>query len=1044
MILSEISIKRPVFATVISLVLVTFGIISYQRLPLREYPDVDSPIVSIRTSYSGASASVVESKITQIIEGSVSSIEGLKTIESTSADGISSVSIEFDISRDIDEAANDIRDRVGRVVNRLPEEADSPRISKRGGGRSVDLILGLSHPTMSQMELTDYADRHLIDRFSVVDGVAEARVFGQKRYSMRVWLDRRALAARGLTVQDVESALYTENVELPAGRIESEDREFTIRIERGYRTPEDFRRLVVSRGEDGHLIRLGDVATVEIAPEDLRDSFTADGKSAVGIGISRQSTANTLAVIRGVKAAMEEMRGNLPEGMDIIVLRDSSVFIEAAIREVRIALLIACALVVGIIFLFLGSTRAAMVPAVTVPISLISAFIVLYALGFSVNLLTSLALVLAIGLLVDDSIVVLENIHRRIEDGEPPLLAAFRGVNEVAFAVVATTLVLVAVFVPISLMGGDTGRLFTEFAFAITGAVVFSSIVALTLSPMMCSKFLKPRESEGTLIKTVDRVFQRLVGSYDRALRFCVRHPVGSLAVMILMLGSIWVMMSNIISEYEPQEDRGTFMVRMTAPEGTGFEASREYMGRVTEKLTPLIDGGEVTHVVAMTPGWGSGGGVNSGVGIADLAPWDERERSATQIARELQGELASVTGVRVFVFQPSGLSFHFGQPIQFVIGGPTYEQLAEWRDIILERAREFPGLYGVDADYRETTPQLRVAIDRNRAAELGVTSQTVGRTLETMLGSRLATTFVDRGEEYNVVLQGQEEGRRKPSDLTNIYVRSGRSGELVPLSNIVTLEERADASELRRYNRMRAITISGSIAEGYSMDDCLTFLEDAVREELPSSATISYKGLSQKLKESSGAVIFVFVVSLVIAYLVLSAQFESFVSPFVIMLTVPMGMLGATIGMLLMGVTLNIFSQIGLIMLIGLAAKNGILIVEFANQLRDRGLEFEEALFRAARLRLRPIMMTGLSTAVGAVPLILASGAGAMSRLSLGTVVAFGATSACLLTLFVVPVGYYYLCRNQASPKALARKLAALEERHAADDLGSSPSTGD
>jgi multidrug efflux pump len=1030
MIIPEISIKRPVFATVISLILITFGLIAYQRLPLREYPDVDSPIISVRTSYSGASASVVESKITQIIEGSVSSVEGLKTIESSSADGRSSVSIEFDISRDIDEAANDIRDRVGRVVNRLPEEADSPRISKRGAGGAADLILGLSHPTMSQMEITDYADRHLLDRFSVVDGVAEARIFGRKRYSMRVWLDRRALAARMLTVQDVESALYTENVELPAGRLESEDREFTIRVEKGYSTPEEFRRLVVSRGDDGHLVRLGDVARVEIAPEDLRDSFTADGKSAVGIGISRQSTANTLAVINGVKRVMRELQPNLPEGMEIIVLRDSSVFIEAAIREVRVALLIACLLVVGIIFVFLGSARAAMVPAVTVPISLISAFIVLYAFGFSVNLLTSLALVLAIGLLVDDSIVVLENIHRRIEGGEPPLLAAFRGVNEVAFAVIATTLVLVAVFVPISLMGGDTGKLFTEFAFAITGAVVFSSIVALTLSPMMCSKFLRPRETEGALIKTVDRIFQRIVAWYDRALHLCMRHPLASLAVIILMFGAIWVMMSNIISEYEPQEDRGSLMVRMTAPEGTGFEASREYMSRVTDKVTPLIDSGEVSHMIAITPGWGSSG-VNSGVGIADLAPWEDRERSAGQIARELSGELSKVMGVRVFVFQPSGLSFYFGQPIQFVIGGPTYEELAGWRDIILEKARAYPGLTGLDADYKETTPQFRVAIDQDRAAALGVTSQTIGRTLETMLGSRLATTFVDRGEEYNVVLQSDEEGRQTPSDLENIYVRSGQTGQLIPLSNLVTLEERADASELRRYNRMRAITISGSIAEGYSMDDCLSFLERTVREELPATATISYKGMSQKLKESSGAVIFVFVVSLVIAYLVLAAQFESFVSPFVIMLTVPMGMLGATIGMLLMGVTLNIFSQIGLIMLIGLAAKNGILIVEFANQLRDRGLEFEEALFQASRLRLRPIMMTGLSTAVGAVPLILASGAGAMSRLSLGTVVAFGATSACLLTLFVVPIGYYYLCRGQASPKALAKKLAALEAAH-------------
>ena len=1031
MIISELSIKRPVFATVISLVLVTFGIISYQRLALREYPDIDRPIITVSTSYSGASSSVVESRITQLIEGTVSSIEGLKTVESSSSDGYSRVSLEFDIDRDIEEAANDVRDRVSRVVGRLPEEADTPRVSKRGSGGSADLVIGLSHPTMSQMELTDFAERYLLDRFSIVDGVADARVFGSKRYAMRVWLDRKALAARRLTVQDVEAALREENVELPAGRLESVDREFSLRLMRGFSTPEDFRRLVVERGDDGHLVRLGDVARIEIAPENLRDSFTADGQSAVGIGVSKQSTANTLSMISGVKAAMEEVKPELPEGMVLIVLRDTSIFIDAAIREVRTALFIACGLVIGIIFLFLGSGRAALIPAVTVPISLVSAFIVLAAFGFSVNLLTSLALVLAIGLLVDDTIVVLENIHRRIESGEPPLLAAFRGVREVAFAVIATTLVLVAVFVPISLLGGETGRLFTEFAFAITGAVIFSSVVALTLSPMLCSKVLRPRDSEATLIKTVDRIFGRLVERYDRSLRLVIKRPLASLAVLVLIVGAIWVMLGSIVSEYEPQEDRGALFVRMTAPEGTSFEASRAYMDRVTGKITPLIDSGEAHHVIALTPGWGSGG-VNHGTGIVDLAPWGERERTAAQIARQLSGELTDVTGVRVFVFQPSGLSFQFGQPVQFVIGGPTYEELARWRDIILEKAREYPGLVGVDADYRETTPQYRIEVDKDRAAELGVSSQTVGRTLETMLGSRTVTTFIDRGEEYNVVLQGAEEERRTPTDLANIYVRSSRSGELIPLANLVSLEEHAEASELRRYNRVRAVTISASIADGYSMGECLAFLESAVREELPTSASVGYKGLSQKLRESSGAVIFVFLIAIVIAYLVLAAQFESFVSPFVIMLTVPMGMLGAAIGMMLLGVTMNIFSQIGLIMLIGLAAKNGILIVEFANQLRDRGLPFDEALFRASRLRLRPIVMTGLSTAIGAVPLILAHGAGAASRLSLGTVVAFGATSACFLTLYVVPVAYYYLCRGQASPKALEREIEALEQEHA------------
>ena len=1032
MLVSNICIRRPVFATVISLLLLTFGIITYVRLPLREYPDIDTPVVSVSTTYTGASASVVESKITQIVEGSVSSIEGLRTIESNSEDGFSSVSIEFDISRDIDEAANDVRDRVSRIVGRLPEEADPPRVAKRSVSGMADLVLGLSHPTMTQMELTDYADRYLLDRFSVVDGVAQAQVFGEKRYSMRVWLNRRALAARQLTVEDVERALYQENVELPAGRLESEEREFTVRVRRGYETPEDFRRLVVERGANGHLVRLGDLAKVEIAPETLRDSFMADGKSAVGIGITRQSTANTLTVIKGAKAVMEEIRPTLPTGMELVVLRDSSVFIEAAIHEVRLSLVLACVLVIAIVFVFLGSVRAAMVPAVAVPISLISAFIVLYALGFSVNLLTMLALVLAIGMLVDDAIIVVENVHRRVENGEPPLLAAYRGTSEVAFAVIASTLVLVAVFVPISLMRGDTGKLFTEFAFAMAGSVAFSGVVALTLSPMMCSKLLRPRAAEGAMTRAVDTAFGRVAAAYDRTLRRLTRRPLLSVSLLILICGAMWVMIGNIMSELEPQEDRAALTVRMTAPEGTGFSASKAYMDRVTARLDPLLESGEASHVLAMTPGWrGGAGAVNSGMAMIELAPWEERDRSATQIARELSKDLETVTGVRVFVMQPPGLTRYFGQPVQFVIGGPTYDDLVKWRDVILEKARDYPGLYAVDADYKETTPQYRVVIDRDRAAELGVTAESIGHTLQTMLGSRVVTTFVDRGEEYNVILQGTEDDRRTPSDLKSIYVRSARTGELIPLSNMVKVEERADASSLRRYNRTRAITISGSITEGYSMSDCLSFLENAVREELPSTATIAYKGMSQKFREAGGAVIFVFALALVVAYLVLAAQFESFVSPFVIMLTVPMGLFGAAIGMLLFRVTLNIYSEIGLIMLIGLAAKNGILIVEFANQLRDRGVEFDEAVFEASRLRLRPIVMTGLSTAIGAVPLMLAAGAGALSRLALGSVICFGATSGCLLTLYVVPIGYFHLCRSQASPRALERKLASLEKTH-------------
>jgi len=1036
MLLSDVSVKRPVFATVVSLLLVTFGIICYTRLPLREYPDIDVPVITIRTDYTGAAANVVETKITQLIEDRVSGIEGLKTIESSSEDGRSSVSLEFNIERDIDSAANDVRDKISRIAGNLPEEADAPEISKKTSGGMADLIFGLFHPTMSQMELTDYADRYLVDRFSVVDGVADVRIYGEKRYAMRVWVDRKALAARGLTAEDIENALNSENVELPAGRLESLDREFTMRVKRGYATPDDFRKLVIHRGDDGYLVRLGDVARIEVAPETLRDRFLADGKNAIGLGVSRQSTANTLAMIRGAKKIADELRPNLPKGMELVILRDNSVFIEAAVHEVVMSLIVAALLVVFIIFLFLGSARAALIPAITVPISLVSSFIVLYAMGYSVNLLTLLALVLAIGLVVDDSIVVLENIHRRIEEGEPALLAAYRGAREVGFAVIATTLVLVAVFVPICLMEGDTGKLFTEFAVAMAGSVVFSSLVALTLSPMLCSRILKPREAEGFLAKFDEAVFQRVESWYDRILHRCIRHPLICLSSLVILSGMVWILMGRIQGEFEPQEDRAVLFVKMTAPEGTGFAATRKYMETVSEKMNKLMETKESRHVLAIVPGnRNKQGAVNSGIGVMTLELWDKRKRSADALMQQMYGEVSQIPGVRAVAFQPGGLSSSFGQPIQFVIGGPTYEELVKWRDVILQKTASYPGLVGVDADYKETTPQIRVAIDRDRGAELGVTSKTIGRTLETMLGSRQVTTYIDNGQEYDVIMQGNEDERRTPTDMRNIYVRSTRSSDLIPLSNLVHLEEQADASTLNRYNRVRAITISGSIAPGYSMSNCLDFLEKAVRDNLPSSATISYKGMSQKFKEAGGAIVFVFILALVITYLVLSAQFESFVSPFVIMLTVPMGLLGAAVGMLLMDVKLNIYSQIGLVMLIGLAAKNAILIVEFANQLRDRGVEFTEAVFQASRLRLRPIMMTGLSTAIGAVPLLFASGAGAMSRISLGAVIFFGATAACVLTMFVVPFGYYYLSRSQKSPKSTEHKLTELEQA-IADEL--------
>lgn len=1030
MILSDVSVKRPVLATVLSLLLVAFGLIAFERLPLREYPDIDPPIVSVETTYPGASAAVVETKITQVLEDRVSGIEGIRTISSESRDGQSSITIEFTLDRDIDAAANDVRERLSRVVDDLPEEADPPEIFKVDANQSVIMWLNLSSDRMNRMELTDYAERYLVDRFAVLPGVARVRVGGQQRYAMRVWLDREALAARQITVEEVENVLRAENVELPAGRIESRDREFTVRLARPYRTPEDFRNLVVKRGQDGYLIRLGEVARVEVGPRDTRSELRGNGEDMIGLGIVRQSTANTLEVANAVKAEAEKVRASLPPGIDLHQSYDTSVFIDEAIAEVYKTLAIATGLVVLVIYLFLGNVRAMLVPAVTVPVSLIASLIVLYSLDFSVNLLTLLALVLAIGLVVDDAIVMLENIHRRIELGEPPLLAAYRGARQVGFAVVATTVVLVAVFVPVGFLQGSIGRLFREFAITMAAAVAFSSLVALTLSPAMCSKLLKRHEKPSGFYGWLERGFARLASGYRRVLEAVLRHPVWVIFSLVAVLVAIVVLFRAIPTEFAPKEDRGAFYVLVNAPEGASYSYTQSHMRDIEARMMPLIESGEAIRVLARTPrSFGSTDIVNSGIGIVVLAPWGER-RSAWDIMDELAADFSDIPGVRAFPVMRQGIGRRgISQPVQFVIGGPSYEDLARWRDIILEKAEEFPGLTGVDADYKETKPQLMVQVDKTRAADLGVSVRNIGRTLETMQGSREVTTYIDRGEEYDVVLEGEEDLHRTPMSLMNIYVRSERSGELIPLSNLVTLQEVADSATLNRYNRMRSVTISANLASGYTLGQALDFLEGVVRQELPGTARVDYKGESLELKESGRSVAFIFALALLVAFLVLAAQFESFVHPFVIMLTVPLAIVGALFGMWMTGQTLNIYSQIGIVMLIGLAAKNGILIVEFANQLRDAGMEFREALLEAASIRLRPILMTALTTVMGAVPLILAFGAGAESRVAIGVVVMSGVAFATVFTLFVIPAAYLVLARRTGSPSEVAHELVRLEK---------------
>lgn len=1024
MILTDLSVKRPVFASVISLLLVAFGLVSFDKLPLREYPNIDPPVVSIDTNYRGASAAVVESRITQLIEDRISGVEGIRHVSSSSSDGRSSVTLEFDISRNIEDAANDVRDRISGLLDNLPEEADPPEVQKANGGDEVIMWLNLVSDQMTTLELTDYTNRYLADRFSVVDGVARMRIGGGKVYAMRIWLDRQALASRSLTVADVEAALRAENVELPAGSIESKERHFTVRLERGYRTAEDFANLVITQGEDGYLVKLGDVARVEIGSEEERIMFRGNKEAMIGLGVSKQSTANTLEVARAVNALVDKINPTLPAGMSIKRSYDSSVFIEASIKEVYQTLFTAMVLVIIVIYLFLGSVRAMLIPAITVPVSLLGTFIVLYALGYTINLLTLLAMILAIGMVVDDAIVMLENIHRRIEEGDSPLKAAFLGAREVAFAVIATTLVLVAVFMPITFLEGDLGKLFKEFAVTMSAAVLFSSIVALTLTPMMCSKLLKPSSQDSWLVRKVDGIMTKVSNRYQLSLKSAMAHPLLMSVLVLIALGSSAYLVQKVPQEFAPQEDRGSLFLMVNGPQGASYEYIESYMNEVENRLMPLVDTGDIKRLLIRAPrGFGRSADFSNGMAIVVLEDWGKR-RPVKEVIADINKRLADIAGVQAFPVMRQAFGRGVGKPVQFVIGGPSYEELARWRDIMMQKAAQNPKLLGLDHDYKETKPQLRVVIDRDRAASLGVSISNIGRTLESMLGSRLVTTFMRDGEEYDVIIEGERGNQNTAADLQNIYVRSERTQELIPLSNLVTVEEFADASSLNRYNRMRAITIEASLEDGYSLGEALDYMNQLARAYLPAEAVISYKGQSLDYQESGSSMYFVFLLALGIVFLVLAAQFESYIHPMVIMLTVPLATVGALIGLWLTGQSLNIYSQIGIIMLVGLAAKNGILIVEFANQLRDKGVDFDKAIIQASAQRLRPILMTGITTAAGAVPLVMAAGAGAETRFVIGVVVLSGILLATLFTIFVIPAAYGLFARNSGSPEAIAQQL--------------------
>jgi len=1020
MTLSEIAVRRPVLAAVASLLIVIFGIAALRDLPVRELPDVDNSVVTVTTTYRGAAPSVIDTDITESVEGAVATIAGIRSISSESRQGRSRVTIEFETGVDIDVAANDVRDAVGRVRGDLPDAADEPQVVKSDADADPVMRIAITSDRMSTAEITDYIDRFIADRVATLDGVASVEIVGARPFAVRIWLDRRALAARNLTVADVEAALRRANIELPAGEVESFNRQLTVRLNSRLSSIEDFRDVVLDRVA-GYPVRLRDVARVEPGVADDTTVVRTNGEDAVGIWILRQSQSNTLEISKAVRAEIAALQPTLPAGMEIIVGSDDALFVGASIREVVTALFISLGLVIAVILVFLRSGRATLIPAITIPVSLIGTFLLVGVWGFSLNTLTLLALLLAIGLVVDDAIVVLENIQRRIEEGESPLVAAVRGTRQVTFAVIATSLTLIAVFVPLSFMPGQVGRLFVEFGWVLAGTVAISTFVALTACPALASKVLSARGGSTTDTPRREPVLRRV---YRAALTRLIAMPLVVLAVALAVTGGAALFYEGLPRELAPREDRGVGFVPLTAPQGSTVAHSDLAARQVEEILQPHVDSGEIKTVFTFT-GWG-GRAWRSFV-VFRLVPWEERDRPISALVGDLAPQMGRVTIARGFPVTPAGLGLRGSStPVRVVIGGPDFDSVEEWATAFLDRAKDVPGLVNPEINYEENLPQLDIGIDRERADDLGISAEAIAATLQTMLAAREVTTFVSRGREYPVLVQAEPADRRTPTDIENIFLRADDGETLVSLGSIVTLDENAAAPSLRRFDRLPSIRLSGALAPEAELGTVLAELDRIAAEILPPEAKLGYDGQSRTYQDTSGGANLVFVLALIIVYLVLAAQFESFLHPVVIMLTVPIGVAGAIYAMALGGLSLNVYSQIGIILLIGLIAKNGILIVEFANQLRDEGRSVRAAVIEAAALRLRPIMMTAISTILGALPLVLATGAGAESRIAVGTVIIAGLGLATVLMVVVTPVLYDLLARFTRPRGAIERALEA------------------
>ena len=1025
--ISHVSIRRPVFAGVMSLAILLFGVIAFLRLPVREYPNIDPPIVSVVTIYRGASPNVIETEVTNILEEQFATLQGVKTMTSSSREEGSVITIEFELNRDVDEAANDIRDRVSRVRGNLPREINDPIISKVDANAQAVVWLALSSQNHSGLELTDIADRILKEKIQRLPGVGSVILGGERRYAMRVWLDPLRMAAHGLTTQDVESAIRQENAEIPGGRVEGEGREFAVRTHGELDTPEEFGAIVVSRnGND--VVHIHDLADVSVGSADDRTAVRYNGEPAIGLGIVKQSDASTVDVAAAVRRALPELITLLPAGMRLDVAYDSSVFITDSINEVQETLVIALCLVILVVLAFLKSFRATVIPTLAIPVSIIGALAAAYFLGFTLNILTLLALVLAIGLVVDDAIVVLENIYRHMEMGKNRVRSAFDGSKEIGFAVIATTIALVAVFVPLAFLTGSVGRLFNEFGITVAVAVLISGFVALTLTPMLSSKILRPLHgtSRSWASRSFDVFFEWLNKSYDRLLRSTLNHRglmlLGALGTIVLSV----IIFKFLPSELVPIEDRGIGFGIVMAPEGSTLGYTDGYMRQVEQRLLDLPERQGVFTATGL--GFGGPGSVTNGFLFLALKPHSERRKSQQQIIQELFPQLISIPGVLAFVINPPSLGGGVStSPVEYVLEGDSYDDLNTSVGIMMGEASRLGYLVNMNTDLHLNKPQLDVNIDRGRASDLGISVADIGSTLETFLGGRIVTNFKRGTKQYDVILQMRAQKRSAPDAIPDLYIRG--SGGLVQLANLVRVSETVAPKELNHYNRVRSATITANLVPGVSLEQALDDLDRIAAVKLPGSIKRELAGESLEYKTSSSGLYFMFLLAIVFIYLVLSAQFESFVHPFTILFSVPLAVFGALLTLFIFGQTLNIYSQIGLIMLIGLVTKNAILIVEFANQLRARGSSAIEAVIQAATIRLRPILMTSFATIFGVLPIAIGLGAGAESRRPLGLAVVGGLFFSTFLTLVIVPTVYTMLAGKMKGADILEDELPEAEE---------------